>query len=358
MRCVKRLRDWDRYIHEITYTRPFKIQHPAFERQMFESSCFSSWRDFFKTTFEGSVFEDAFRDHFIAKMLAQNFTYIRKETQLFDIVAYRTVKDSEGMTPFYIWSYYEENPNHPIVLNYLKNHNLTKLEPPHPFPGKRMLYGFEIKTDSDNVYHFLDQLPRYAWMFDAVVLVIGEKQVPPKRLPSWVEVWQRRGDEYVRLRHSSHRYTFLGGTAFDPAKWYMPHKKGDYLNFDYSGSSSFSEFIRFLRRCAISALFKNEEVEPYTRFDRAIYDALRFWVRHSGNVVEMDDAGVPRERIETFDELIEKEVERRINKRIEDEVDRRLSQRGTVVKAPAPGEKMLNRLVPRSLTDFAGEKNI
>lgn len=361
MKRAPTLADWESYIYERLYGRDQRRRRRAdyspVERQLTELYLSTAFKGFSKVTFESVEYEDVFRDHFIEKMIAPNFTHYRKETQLFDIVAYRTLDDSNRDTPWYVWKHYLEDPNHPTVKHYLSENNLETLPEPAIFPGGRLLYGFELKTDSDNEYHFLDQLPRYASLFDRVILVIGESLRPPKRLPEWVEVLQRKGDGYVKLKSGWKAHTFLGVNAFDPAKWYMPHSNADYGDFDYSGAASFSEFVGFLRRCAISALFKSEEVEPYTNFDRAIYDTLRFWRKRTGEVVRFDEAGVPTIDVKKLDELIEVEVQRRVKEGIEEEVDRRLSQQGTVVEAPAPGEgKTLNRLVPKSLTDFAVEK--
>lgn len=266
--------EWENYINERVHKRPNRVY---LKNQEWASKYFpeSGWKDFQKTGVEGLILEDAFRDHFIEKMIKPNFKYWRAESQLFDLVACRTSEDAEYDTPWYIW----ENRNDEHYIGSVKNHlnrvHKEVLDPPPLFPGEKTLYGFEIKTDNDNMYHFLDQLPRYAWLFDRVVLVIGEKQVLPKRLPSWVEVIQRKGDEYVRIKLGSMSHTFLGSHAFNPAKWYMPHHNSKYEDFDYSEATSFSEFIQFLKRCVISALFKTEEVEPYTDIDRAIYTALR-----------------------------------------------------------------------------------
>jgi len=268
--------DWERYISRlIERGHRQRVREQDWYAGWFNRFPGEEWRGFCKTGVEGIVYEDAFRDHFVEKMIKPNFTHWRCESQLFDVVAYRTHGDAKCDTPWYLWEARNDEHYAGSIRHHLDRIHRDVLDPPPFFPGGGHLYGFELKTDSDEVYHFLDQLPRYASIFDKVVLVIGESQKPPKRLPGWVEVLQRRGDDYVRVKSAQGTYTFLGVHAFDPAKWYMPHNNSRYEDFDYSGATAFSEFVGFLKRCAIAALFKSEAVEPYTDIDRAIYDSIR-----------------------------------------------------------------------------------
>lgn len=206
-------------------------------------------------------YEHEFGELFIEQILKDNFSHIKREAELFDIVAYRTKEDGEnaGYTAFHVRRYPEKYP-------------------PLPFYGSEYLCGFELKTAYDDPWRFLTQLPRYCWAFDRVYLVLAEGLRIPPRLPTWVGVFKQKGDTFRLVRNDRDIYSFLGHRAVYFGKIYLPHYEGAH-------SAEWTQFMGFLRRIFINGLFKEiwdgnkyvgPRIVPYTSFDKNIIDMLEF----------------------------------------------------------------------------------
>lgn len=240
----------------------------------------SDWRaheDYrlFQRLADVGMYEDPFRDLFIERMIKPNFSHHRSEAELFDLIAYRTNEDAKDDVNHWVWRHYEENGiESPVVQRHLREHGLTELPRPPPFPGHDQLYGFEFKTNADDPWRFLTQLPRYCWFFDAVVLVLGDRVKRPPRLPEWVDVmkYDPGVDTFIFERRATYRHrSMFGRSSVQFAKWYQP-KKGQ--TFDYSNSPGWGDYISFMRRLAVNSVF-HADVIPYTIFDHALLEYLR-----------------------------------------------------------------------------------
>jgi hypothetical protein len=69
---------------------------------------------------------------------------------------------------------------------------------------KQGLHLLEFKSDHDNVNRFLEQLPHYSLFADFIWLIIGSEQKVPKWLPSYVGVYQEKGEGFVKLKESTY----------------------------------------------------------------------------------------------------------------------------------------------------------
>ena len=205
-------------------------------------------------------------------MLKPNFTHIRRESQLFDIVAYRTNEDEEKVG--YPGWYTRKDP---------------EKYPEIPFRGSNRVFGFELKTAHDDPWRFMTQLPRYCWCFDVVYIVLAEGLKTPSRLPRWVGVFKQEGDEFEKVREARDTFAFLGTGAVDLSKLFVPQYQG-------ASSPSFRSFIHFLRKIFLNGVFK-EPIEPFNQFDRGITDILHFLERSTrpywkdGKYLDPDEYG-------------------------------------------------------------------
>jgi hypothetical protein len=208
------------------------------------------FKDFYNlSTQEPYAYE--FGELFIEAMLKPNFTHIRRDSQGFDIIAYRTSEDDDkvGYTPFHTRRDPEKYPE-------------------IPFWGYNRIYGFELKTAHDDPWRFMTQLPRYCWCFDVVYIVLAEGVKVPSRLPKWVGVFKQKGKEFSKIREARDTFAFLGTGSVDLSKLFVPQYQGQ-------ASPSFRSFISFLRKIFLNGVFK-EPIEPFNQFDRGLVDILYY----------------------------------------------------------------------------------
>ncbi len=229
---------------------------------LFESYLYSRLEDFLRF-YREDQYEFEFREDFIQLVVSKYFTHWIRERNLFDIVAFRIYQDMKEEPSFH------ERYRDPDLWD-------TRL-----FWGYGHLVGFELKTAHDDAYRFLDQLPRYAWLFDRVYLVLARDVPIPSRIPAWVGVMKYMdGGEFAHVKKpTSTQFGFLGRRGVGFGKSYLPNYKGQ-------NSPSFGDFMSFLRKIVINGLFK-ENVIPFTAFDRGCVDLLEFLDRKDNETINL-----------------------------------------------------------------------
>lgn len=227
----------------------------------FQSYLYSRLKAFLRF-YREDQYEFEFREDFIQLVVSKYFTHYVRERNLFDVVAYRVYEDTEGEPSFH------EKYKDPSLWD-------TRL-----FWGHGHLVGFELKTSHDEPYRFLDQLPRYAWLFDRVYLVLAKDVPIPRRIPKWVGVMRYEGGEFVHVtKPMSRQYSFLGRRGVGFAKSELPNYRG-------ASSPGFDWFITFLRKIVVNGLFRTQ-ILPYSPLDRASMDIMEFLNRKDSDVINL-----------------------------------------------------------------------
>ena len=100
------------------------------------------------------------------------------------------------------------------------------------FHLKHGLHLFEFKSNHDNVYRFLEQIPQYVIaMPDYIWLVIGDKVKIPSYLPSWVGIFKHREKGFILKKRAKllhwrlPNYNIYGLNAIRPGPRNSTHNK-------------------------------------------------------------------------------------------------------------------------------------
>jgi len=127
------------------------------------------------------------------------------------------------------------------------------------------IIGFEIKSDHDNPMRFLEQLPQYVYICDAIYLVLGEKTTIPQNLPSWVGV--------LKVVNNDIKIIKLGGARLDllmQGKRLYIHN----INVRNVGHSLRGKMMHYMSKQVLPNYRKYTEYLPYPEF---FYNFLRKW---------------------------------------------------------------------------------
>jgi len=154
--------------------------------------------------------------------------------------------------------------------------------PQHPYTRIKV---FEVKSDHDDSWRFLEQLPSYLWVADEVSLILDEKQKKPKRLPRYVGVIGFNGktfdDKYIPEDRG-----YIKNNEFNTLKYVHVAEYALPDKMKHGSSIPNMEFFKgFMRKWFINSILKQKgtkKILPYSDTERALVYYLTS-VRNTSN---------------------------------------------------------------------------